>query len=92
MGHPQLLPIQLGQLTSESLELLPSLNAITHRLTQWLRHVVARGLALLTPEADVEVRPVLFPLLAAAVRLTAGAIGLGHRSEDRPLGQSRQLA
>ena len=92
MGRPQALTIQLGHLTGESLEPPPSLDAISYRLRQRLRHVIARGLTFLAPEADVEVRPVLLPLLAAALRLAAGAIGLGHRSEDRPLGQTRQLA
>lgn len=92
MGSPQALTIQLGHLTGESLEPPPSLDAITYRLRQRLRHVIARGLTLLAPEADVEVRPVLLTLLAAALRLAAGAIGLGHRSEDRPLGQPGHLA
>ena len=85
MGNPQALTIQLGQLTGEGLELRPGLDTTAYRVGQRRWHVIARGLALLTPEADVEVRPVLFPLLAAAVRLAAGAVGLGHRSEDRPL-------
>jgi hypothetical protein len=92
MGNPQALTIQLGQLTGEGLELSPGLNTIAYRIGQSRRHVIARGLALVAPEADVEVRPVLLPLLAAAVRLAAGAVGLGERSEDRPLGQPGHLA
>jgi hypothetical protein len=92
MGKPQALTIELGHLPGEGLELPPSLHTIAHRIGQRLRHVVARGLALLAPEADVEVRPVLLPLLAAAVRLAARAVGLGERSEDRPLGQPGHLA
>lgn len=92
MGSPQALPIQLGQLASEGLELLPRVDAITYRLGQRLRHVIARGLALLAPEADVEVRPMLLTLLAAARRLAAGAVRLGDGSEDRPAGQPGHLA
>jgi hypothetical protein len=92
MRDPQALTIQLGQLTSEGLELLPGFDAIAHRVAQRRRHVIARGLALLAPEANVEVRPVLLSLLAAASRLAAGAVGLGYRSEDRPLGQPPHLA
>jgi hypothetical protein len=92
MGNPQALTIELSHLTGEGLQLSPCLDAITYRLGQRRRHVIARGLALFAPEADVEMWPVLLPLLAAAVRLAAGAVGLGDRSEDRPLGQLGHLA
>ena len=91
MGNPKPLPIQLGQLASQDLELLPGPDPITYRLSQRLRHVIARGLARVASEADVEVRPVLLSLLAAALRLAAGAVRLGNRSEDRPLGQPGHL-
>ncbi len=92
MQHPQTRPIQLSELTSSGQELLPCLDAITHRLAQWLRHVVARGLALCASEADVQMRAMLLALLAAAPRLAARAVGLGQGSEDRPLGQGSHLA
>jgi len=92
MQHPQTRPIQLSELTSSGLELLPCLDAITHRLAQWLRHVVARGLALRASEADVQMRAMLLALLAAAVWLAARAVGLGQRPEDRPLDQRGHLA
>ena len=92
MGDPQALTIQLSHFTGEGLQLSPRLDAITYRPGQRRRHVIARGLALLAPEADVEVRPVLLALLAAAVRLATGAVGLGERSENRPLGQPGHLA
>jgi len=92
MGSPQALTIQLGHLTGQGLEFSPGLDTIAYRVGQSRGHVIARGPAFLAPEADVEVRPVLLPLLAAALRLAAGAIGLGYRSEDRPLGQPGHLA
>jgi hypothetical protein len=92
MGNPQALTIQLGQLTGQGLELLPGLDTIAYRVGQRRGHVIARSLAFLASEADVEVRPMLFALLAAAVRLAAGAIGLGERSEDHLLGQPGHLA
>jgi hypothetical protein len=92
MGNPQALTIQLGQLTGEGLELLPGLDAIAYRVGQRRWHVIARGLAFLASKADVEVRPMLLALLATAVRLAASAVGLGERSEDRPLGQPGHLA
>ena len=92
MGSPQPLPIQLGQLTSENLELLPGLDATTYRGRLGRRYVVARGLALLATEADVGVGTVLLSLLAPAARLAAGAVGLGERPEYRTLGQPGQLS
>lgn len=77
MGQPKALTIQLGQVTRQCLELLPGFDAISYRAYQRWRHVVARGLALCAPEADVSVWPVLLTLLAAAIRLTARAVGLG---------------
>jgi len=76
MRHPETLPIQLGELTGAGLEFLPRLEAIPHRRAQRLRHVVARGLALLASEADVQVGPMLLALLAAAARLAARTVGL----------------
>lgn len=77
MSHPQTLPVQLGELTSAGLELPPRLDPVTHRLAQRLRDVVARGLALLAPEAHVQMRTMLLALLAAAPCLAARAVGLG---------------
>jgi hypothetical protein len=91
MRNPQTFSIQLSHLASQCLELLPRLDSITYRLAKLLRHVVARGLAFLAPEADVEVGSVLLPPLAAALWLAAGAVGLRERSEDRPLSQPDHL-
>ena len=77
MQHPQTLPIQLGELTSAGLELLPRLDTIPYRFAQRLRDVVARGLALFAAEADVQMRSMLLALLAAAAWLAARAVGLG---------------
>ncbi len=77
MQHPQTLPIQFGELTSAGLEPLPRLDTLAYRLAQRLRYVVARGLALLAAEADVEMRSMLLALPAAAPRLAARAVGLG---------------
>jgi len=77
MGQPKTLTIQLGQITSESLQPFPGLDAIAYRTHQRRRHVIARGLAFCAPEADVNVWPVLFTLLAAAIRLAARAVSLG---------------
>lgn len=92
MGNPQALTIQLGQLTGQGLELLPGLDTIADRVGQRQGHVIARSFAFLASEADVEVRPMLLALLATAVRLAAGAVGLGERPENRPLGQPGYLA
>jgi hypothetical protein len=92
MGNPQVLAIQVGQLTGERLELFPGLDTITHRVRQSGRHVITRRLAFLASEADVQVRPMLLALLATAVWLTAGAVGLGQRSEDHLLSQLGHLA
>jgi len=91
MGQPQALAIQLGQITSQGLELLPGFDAVAHGIRQRRWHVIARGLAFFAPEADVDVRPVLLTLFAAAVRLAAGPVGLGQRSKHRPLGQPSEL-
>lgn len=87
MGQPKTLTIQLGQITRQGLELFPGFNAISYRAYQWWRHVIACGLALCAPEADVSVWPVLLTLLAAAIGLAARAVGLGQRPEHRPRGQ-----
>jgi hypothetical protein len=87
MGNPKALPIQLRQFPSKGLEILPGFDPAPYRRRQRLRHVVARGLALLAPEADVEIRPVLLSLLATTVGLATRAVGLGQRPEDRPLRQ-----
>jgi hypothetical protein len=92
MGQPQALTIQLGQITSQGLQLPPGLDTIAYRVRQGRRDVIARGLALLAPEADVDVRSVLLAPFAAAVRLAAGTIGLGQRPEHRPLGQPLHFA
>lgn len=92
MGQPQALTIQLGQITSENLELFPGLDTIAYRIRQRRWDVIARGLTFPAPEADVDVRPVLLALFAAALRLAARAVGLGQRTEHRPLGQPLHLA
>jgi len=92
MGQPQALAIELGHLADESLQLLPGLDPIAHRLHERRRDVVAGGLPFLASETDVHVRPVLLALLAAAAGLAAGAVGLGDGPEDRPLGQLHHLA
>lgn len=92
MGQPEALAIQLGHLADEGLKLLPGLDPVANRLDERRRHVVAGGLAFLASEADVDVRPVLLALFAAAARLAAGAVGLGNGPEDRPLGKLLHLA
>lgn len=80
--RPQALPVQLGQLPKEPLQFLPGRHSYPHGWGQRLRDVVPLRAALGPPEAHVEMRPVLLPLVTVAPRSPAGPVRFGERAEQ----------
>src|SRR6266498_1370981 len=84
--------VQLGELSQPLLQLLPGGDALARGSLRRLGDVVAGGLAFLATVAHIEMRAVLGSRPSAvAARVTAGAIGLGERPEDRDLRQTLDL-
>lgn len=82
MDAPQLVPIPLGQTAQDGLRFLPGLDAGPNGGGEGGRHVVPRGAAVRTPEAHIEMGPMLLALLAVAPWAPAGPIGLRECAED----------
>ena len=79
--------IHLRQLPQTLLQLLPGSYSSPRRFLRPFRHVVARGLPLLSVIADIEVRTMLgSALVAMAARLSTRAIGFRQGSEKPPPG------
>src|SRR5437879_5105543 len=85
--------IHLRQLPQTLLQLLPGSYSSPRRFLRPFRHVVARGLPLLSAIADIEVRTMLgSALVAMAAQLSTRAVGFRQGSENRHPGQTRDLA
>src|SRR5438067_13882819 len=79
--------IHLRQLPQTLLQLLPGSYSSPRRFLRPFRHVVARGLPLLSAIADIDVRTMLgSALVAMAARLSTRAIGFRQGSEKPPPG------
>ena len=77
MGAPEIaLLVQLRQFPQTLLQFLPSGYSLPRGPLSRFGHIVARGLALLAPVADLQVRTVLGSRpMAVTSRVSAGATG-----------------